>query len=180
MSLQEQIESLKSTWGVVMAAVAAGPLALWTSDLHPPWPSSSAMVATTACAAAIWFSFSIQSLVDRPNVLKFFGTVSLAIGLILGVYYFSAFGRYVVSIEVPSQDGTTVQTPIVVGSEPRPGITMSNNTTRDLLLDNQLIAERIWTEESIRSAKETLLALFVSCFFFLTLGATIVTLSQRH
>lgn len=90
MASKEDVESLKSAWGVVTAAAVAGPLPLWTSDLQPPWPSGSTVVATTVCATAIWLAFRLKSMGRRQSVPKILGFADLIVGLVLGALYFGA------------------------------------------------------------------------------------------
>lgn len=177
MDFEDQLKSLKSAWGLVMAACAAGPLALWMSDLQPPSPSGSAVVATTACAVAIWLAFGLKSVVRRPATLKLFGVACFVLGLLLEALYFSAFYQFVVSFEV---EGHARTLPVVVGYELQPGVQMGNKSAREALMDNLGHAEQIWTEQSIRHANEILLGSFVGSFFFITMGSAIVTLGRRR
>ena len=178
MSFKDQLESLKTAWGVVMAAVAAGPIALWTTELQPPWPSGSALVATTACAFAIWIAFSIRTLVKRLLLFKAIGTASLVLGIGLGALYFAAFNRYVVSLDIESQQNPR-NIPVVIGGELKPGVMLGQRTEREALIDALGESDKVWTERSIRWAKGSLLSTFVGAFFCLALGSTIVTLSKR-
>ena len=177
-SFKDQLESLKTAWGVVMAAVAAGPTALWTTELQPPWPSGSALVATTACAFAIWIAFSIKTLVKRLVLFKAIGTASLVLGVGFGALYFTGFNRYVISLDVESQQNPR-SILVVIGSELKLGVTLGQRTEREALNDALGEADKVWTERSIRLAKGSLLGTFVGAFFCLSLGSTIVTLSKR-
>ena len=162
-----------------MAAVAAGPMALWAADLQPPWPPGSSVVATTACAVAVWLVFGLQSILRRTVVLKSLGVGAFIAGLVLGGWYFDAYARSIEWIDQPA-DGSTRRMGVVIGDELQPGVSLDNKNTHDALLDNELRANRIWTDRSIRRAQLTLLVTFVASFFCLTFGSTVVTLHARR
>lgn len=172
-ALGRLLEGLKSAWGMTMAAVAAGPLALWTSDLQPPWPEGSTIVAMTACAAAIWLALVINAGIRRQVHSRAISAAVLVAGLVLGCAYFWAYGRYVVTLDV----GPRVLR-VVIGDEFRPGISLKERTLRETLDDSLWQPEKIWTESSLRFSNGCLLATFVAGFFCLTLGSALVAFGQ--
>lgn len=178
MDFKSQLESLKSYWGLVIAAVAAGPLALWSKELQPPWPSSSAVVATTACLVGVWIILGLTLVLRGSQMVRWIGLVALLLSLSFGGAYIRYFSRYVIWIEVST--ATSIRDlPVVVGDELKPGVVQAGKTSRELLLDASTYADDVWTEESIRDAQMKLLVTFVGCFFFLTLGTTALSLSQN-
>jgi hypothetical protein len=173
LALKENLEGLKSAWGMTMAAVAAGPLALWQTDLQPPWPEGSTIVSTTACAAAIWLALVINAGVRRQVHLRVTSVAVLVAGLVLGGTYFWAYGHYVVTLDV----GPRVLR-VVIGDEIRPGVSLKDKTLHETLDDSLWQPEKTWTESSLRFSNGCLLATFVGSFFCLTLGSALVAFGQ--
>ena len=178
MTIANQLGLFKSAWGAVVAAVAAGPLVMWTSDLQPPWPPGSFAIASLACAVAVWLAISLKSLLTRPRNLKLIGAGSLLMGLVLGAMYVGAFSRYVQWFEIITETGTRTES-VVVGTDQNPGVVLGKGGAKKALIDALANADEVWTEASIMQSNEILLALFVSMFFFLTLGSASIVLSHR-
>ncbi len=190
MKFSRYIKSFKTWWRLATLASVAGPLALWTPDLHPPWPTGAAAIATLFCVVAILLAYIIgryigeksrsrsqQKVFKRNSIIIVLASIFLILSLCLSITYLYVYSSYVVVVTKLTKDGEQALH-FIVGAKIRDNINPKGKTKKELLLDNLLEPEKVWTFNSIRTNRLLLLFSFVLMFFFLTLGfALLVSLS---
>ena len=180
MRFAEFLRSLRSSWGLVVAVVAVGPLAISVPELQPLWPRNSGLIAVVACCVAVWVAWGLVALTTKHRLLIGSGVTCMVLGLGFGTMYLMQYGEWVeddISIET---EGGVRHNRIVVGTEIRSGIRAAGKSRKELLLDHEYDPTRVWTERSIRRVERVLLALFVATFFLLTVGSTVLCVALNR
>jgi hypothetical protein len=190
MTFSQFIKLFKSMWGGAVIAATAGPSVLWLSGLDPPWPPGSASkIATLFCAVAAIMAYALGNALS-DNKLKIFknnsflkrqshgivGTVFLMVGLIMGIAYLWTYSSVVVADTIQIQSKNVVVRK-VVGDEIRDGVITDGKTKLDLLRDHLYEEDRVWTPESLKAARMTLLTTFLTTFVCITFGTAILAFS---
>jgi hypothetical protein len=176
----DYLRSLKSLWGLGVAATVISPLALWVPNLQPPWPEGSQMITAVFCIVVAILSFSLSRELSGRNakssrsikpakLTKVLGSVALVLGLVFGIGYLSAFNLYVIS-DVQQVGSETREVRIVIGTELRDELRGTVEQPLQLLRDNGYDPERVWTRESLLRTRFLLFAFFVAMFLLITLG----------
>lgn len=191
MKVADFFSSFKSLWGAAAVAAGAGPLGLWVADLEPPWPSSVGKVAALFCAVAILVSFFVgpggreadggraSAQQARRRRGRTVGITLLLLGALGVGGYLWAFGRFVVQDAI-DRGGRTEIIRTVIGTELRPGLgDLAGATNLDLLRDSLYEPERVWTPESVNTARQLLAVSFVLSFVLLTAGAALLAQVEK-
>lgn len=193
MTFVQFLRAFKSLWGGAAIAAASGPLILWASELDPPWPPGSASkIAALFCAAALMLTYIfVHSLADerertkkrgrtRINQLSYLaGFAFLMIGLAMLIAYLWIYSTAIVADTIQTPPGHNVIVRKIVGDTVREGVIVDGKSNLDLLRDHLYEEDRIWTEESLRKARMSLLTTFLLAFFFLTFGAALLASMNR-
>jgi hypothetical protein len=98
--------------------------------------------------------------------------IAILLGLVMAWGYISAYNKYVIIIDKRVQN-EVVQLRVLIGNELRKDVIRDGKTDRDLLLDNMLMPEKVWTASSLRSVRWQLFLQFSMAFFLLTFGSAL-------
>jgi len=191
MTFSHFIKQFKSMWGGAVIAATSGPAILWLSGLDPPWPPGGASkIATLFCAVAAIMAYALgNTLVDKnPKISKKYsflkkqshrivGTAFLTIGLAMGIAYLWIYSSVVLADTIQIQSKNVIVRK-VVGNEIRNGIHAEGKTKLDLLRDHLYEEDRVWTADSLKAARMTLLGTFLITFFSITFGTAILAFSN--
>jgi hypothetical protein len=108
----------------------------------------------------------------RKTILSVFSLMVIIAGLLMAWGYISAYSVYVVVIN-KRVENDIVPLRIVIGSEIRKSVNRQGRTDQELLMDNLLMPDKVWTPNSLRSARLQLFLRFIIAFFLLTLGSAL-------
>lgn len=164
---------VKSLWGGASAVALAGPVALWAPGLEPPWPEgTAAIIALLFCVVALLIAYagfhrlaSQSKNVERMrNWARSIGCLALGSALVFCATYLYSYASYVEVLDYPDRVVRRVIGTITIDPE------FADRNPEDLLRENQLKPEKIWTRQSLTNTRMLVLFSYVAMFFFLTFG----------
>jgi hypothetical protein len=167
------ISNIRGWWIFGTAAAGAGPLALWTVDLYPPWPSASrsvVVITTISCAVGAIAAWNFRFTNKQRRRMS---TLALLAGTAFALAYLATYSLFVCAKE-QLVGGQPVQRRWIIGYSLRDDYAGSQAPCGDLLALGEFQPENIWTATSLTFARLSVLTSFCSAFVFLTIGVTML------
>jgi len=147
---------------------------IWLNVAPPPVSVTSVTTSTLELLAAIWvFQFWYQTSKSTLERRMKIAILCFSLGLIS---YLGLSQSFVVS---PGSG----QERVIKGYQVRPDVEPLLNPsykTEDALKDNEYDPQKVWTEHSISTVKDTLLLLWIVTFISLSISFTIFIVLQKR
>ena len=187
MTISQYLKSYRALWGLGVAVVALGPLALWVPDLEPPWPEGSQLITTLFCVLVAILSFALgrqlaprtgrrtRSRKNRSGFMLWLGSIAIVLGLGFSAYYLVAFERFVI-FDQQTIGQETRQVRRVRGTDLLGAWRGTSETPLQLLREHGYVPEVVWTQESVLRIQFLLFATFALAFALFTFGLALLAL----